>query len=33
VWAFGAVLFASYRFMIRKRKAPPKHKDNDELEL
>ena len=33
VWAFGGVLFASYRFMIRKRKTPPKHKDNDELEL
>ncbi len=29
VWAFGGVVFAAYRFMIRKRQDPPKREDND----
>ena len=28
VWAFGAVVFTAYRFMVRKRNDPPKREDN-----
>jgi hypothetical protein len=29
VWAFGGVVFAAYRFLIRKRKDPRQRDDND----
>jgi hypothetical protein len=28
-WAFGGVVFATYRFLIRKRKGPLQREDND----
>jgi hypothetical protein len=29
VWAFGGVVFAAYRFLVRKRHDPSKREDND----